>query len=303
MYTDLLVPVVRNVRLRIAMVAVSIAAFAALPAVGDERAAAEQAAPAGFRVFYTGHSFHMFVPRLIEQMVKSAHIANHQLVGAQGIGGSMVIQHWNKPEAENTAKAALRTGKVDVFTMAAHLAIPDAGIENFTELGLEHNPKIRLLVQGSWFPFDVPDFNKRIRDNAERDQMKIEDLRAAIEPWRVQLEAQVEALNKKHGRRAVFIVPVGEAVVRLREMIVAGKFPGITSQAKLFRDPIGHGNGHVMALTAYCNYGVIYGRSPAGLNVDERSIDAAQHALLQQIAWDVVSQYPYAGVVSAKEAQ
>jgi hypothetical protein len=286
----------RCVRFRISIVAAI--GLVCLPA-----AAAEQATPAGLRVFYTGHSFHMFVPRLVEQMVKSAHIAGHQLVGAQGIGGSRVIQHWDKAEAENTAKAALKSGNVDVFTMAAHLVIPDAGIENFVALGLEHNPKLRLLVQGSWFPFDVPDFDKRIRDNAQRDAMKIEDLRTAMQPWRLKLEEQVDDINKKHGRRVLYIVPVGEAVVRLREMIVAGKFPGITQQSKLFRDPIGHGQAHVMALTAYCNYAVIYGRNPAGLNVDERGIDAAQHAILQQIAWDVVSRYPYAGLTPPKESQ
>jgi hypothetical protein len=287
---------VRSLRL---IVALSVAlAPASLPAV-----AAEQAPPAGLRVFYTGHSFHMFVPRLVEQMVKSAQITGHQLVGTQGIGGSRVSQHWDKPDAENTAKAALKGGKVDVFTMAAHLVIPDYGIENFVALGLEHNPDLRLLVQGSWFPFDVPDFSKRITDNAQRDAMKIEDLRAAMQPWRIKLEEQVDDVNKKHGRRVLSIVPVGEAVVRLREMIVDGKFPGITRQSKLFRDPIGHGNGHVMALTAYCNFAVIYGRSPAGLNVDERGIDATQHAILQQIAWDVVSQYPYSGVTPTKESQ
>jgi hypothetical protein len=286
----------RSIRFRLAVAAT--VAIVALPAF-----AAEQAPPAGLRVFYTGHSFHMFVPRLVEQMVKTARIAGHQLVGTSSIGGSRVIQHWDRPEAENTAKAALKSGRVDVFTMAAHLAIPDAGIENFVNLGLEHNPKLRLLVQGSWFPFDVPDFAKRITDNAQRDTMKIEDLRAAMQPWRTKLEAQVDDINKKHGRRVLYIVPVGEAVVRLREMIVAGKFPGITQQSKLFRDAIGHGNGHVMALASYCNYAVIYGRSPAGLNVEERSIDPAQHAILQQIAWDVVSQYPYAGVMPVKESR
>jgi hypothetical protein len=265
--------------------------------------AADEAPPAGMRVFYTGHSFHMFVPRLVEQMVKSARISGHQLVGTQGIGGSMVLQHWFRPDAQNTAKAALKTGKVDVFTMAPHVAIPDPGIENFTILGLEHNPKLRFLVQGSWFPFDVADPEKRIRDNAQRDAMKIEDLRAAMQPWRDRIEAQADHLNKKHGRQVVFIVPVGEAVVRLREMVVAGKFPGIARQSELFRDPIGHANEHVMALCAYCNYAVIYGRSPLGLKLDPSQVNAAQHAILQQIAWDVVSRYSYSGVKQVKEAQ
>ena len=44
--------------------------------------------PAGLRMFYTGHSFHMFVPPRVDQLVKSAGIQNHKLVGTQGIGGS-----------------------------------------------------------------------------------------------------------------------------------------------------------------------------------------------------------------------
>ncbi len=46
--------------------------------------------PAGLRVFYTGHSFHMFVPRRVEQLVKAVGIDGHKLVGTQGIGGSRV---------------------------------------------------------------------------------------------------------------------------------------------------------------------------------------------------------------------
>ena len=260
--------------------------------------AADTKVPVGQRVFYTGHSFHIFVPPAIEQLVKSAGIQDHKLVGQQGIGGSRVIQHWDLPDDKNKAKAALLTGEVDVFTMAAHLAIPDEGIAKFTELGLKHNPKLRLLVQGSWYPFDVASPEKRIQDNAQRDDMKIEDLQAALDDWRTKLEAQVDALNQEHGKRAVFIVPVGIAVLKLRTLIVAGKFPGITQQSKLFRDPIGHGQGQVMALTAYCNFAAIYKITPEGLKLSERGVDEAQHAILQKLAWDTVSKYPYAGIAA-----
>lgn len=37
-----------------------------------------QKPPAGLRVFYTGHSFHMFVPGLVEEMVKAAGIGGSQ---------------------------------------------------------------------------------------------------------------------------------------------------------------------------------------------------------------------------------
>ena len=259
-------------------------------------AAEEKAPPAGVRVFYTGHSFHMFVPPMVEQLVKEAGIPGHVLVGRQGIGGSKVIQHWDKADAENEAKKALVTGKVDVFTMAPHVMVPDPGITNFVELGLKHNSDMRFLLQASWYPFDVADPEKRIKDNAARDAIKIEDLQAAVDEWRTRLEAQADELNKLHGKRCVFIVPAGDAVVKLRAMIVAGKFPGITKQSELFRDPIGHGLGHVMALVAYCNFAAIYKTSPVGLEATERSINAEQHKILQEIAWETVSKYPYAGI-------
>lgn len=251
--------------------------------------------PAGVRVFYTGHSFHMFVPNQVEQLVKSTGITGHKLAGTQGIGGSRVIQHWDRADETNLAKKALTGGEVDVFTMAAHLAIPDDGITKFTELGLKHNPKLRLLVQASWYPYDAPG-ETRIRDNARRDEAKVADLQAAVDDWRKKLEAQADELNRKHDRRAVFIVPVGDAVVKLRAQIVAETFPGVKRQSDLFTDPIGHGRGHVQALASYCNFAVIYRRSPEGLAMNVGGVDAEQHKVLQRIAWETVSTYSHAGV-------
>lgn len=270
-----------------------------------QEASAKIAPPAGQRVFYTGHSFHMFVPPLIERMAPLAQITGHKLVGTQGIGGSKVIQHWDRADEMNTAKKALKTGEVDVFTMAPHLLIPDPGIDNFTELGLSHNPKLRLLLQASWYPYDVsPKTEGFIRDNAERDNAKIPALQAAVDEWRTKLEAQTDALNKKYDKQAVFIIPVGDAVVKLRELIVMEKFPGITKQSQLFRDPIGHGQGHIMALAAYCNYAAIYRISPEGLPLKgDRSVDDEQNAILQRLAWETVSKYPYAGIAKRESVK
>src|SRR5262245_2530626 len=214
--------------------------------------------PAGLRVFYTGHSFHMFVPQQIEQLVKAAGIQGHKLAGRQGIGGSRVMQHWELGDDKNTAKPALAGGNVDVFTMAAHVAIPDDGITHFTNLGLKHNSNLRLLVQASWYPYDVPEQDKRVRDNTQRDSAKIADLQRAVDDWRKKLEAQVDDLNRQHSKRAVFIVPVGDAVVKLRSLVVDGKYPGVGKQSELFRDPIGHGSPHIQWLASYCNFAAIY---------------------------------------------
>lgn len=271
--------------------------------IGLTSATAQDAkTPAGQRVFYTGHSFHMFVPPRVEQLVKAAGIEGHKLVGQQGIGGSRVIQHWDLEDAKNKAKPALISGEVDVFTMAPHVMIPDEGITKFTELGLKHNPNLRLLLQASWYPFDVPAGEGRITNNAQRDDAKIESLQAPVDEWRKKLEAQADDLNKPHGKKAIFIIPVGDAVVKLRSFVVDGKFPGITNQSELFTDPIGHAGPYVQVLASYCNFAAIYRISPQGLKAQGGGVTDEQHTILQALAWDTVSKYAYSGVTVAQAA-
>lgn len=252
--------------------------------------------PYGLRIFYTGHSFHMFIEPRIEQLVKSAGIEGHQLVGKQGIGGSRVIQHWELAEGKNKARAVLEAGNVDVFTMAAHLQLPDPGIDNFVKLGLEHNPNAKFLIQASWMPYDLTSPEHRIRSNSERDQTKLNELEVATNAWRTKLETQAAALNAQSGRQVVFIVPVGNAVNELRARIVVGTFPGVETQSALFRDPIGHGLGQIQALTAYCNFAAIYQRTPEELRLNEAGVSEEQHKILQQIAWKTVSNYSHSGL-------
>lgn len=253
---------------------------------------------ATLRVFYTGHSFHMFVPARMAQLVKAAEIKEYQLVGAQGLGGSRVQQHWDLPEEKNSAKKILEKGGADVFTMAPNVKMPDEGIDRFAELGLKHNPKLRLLVQESWTPGDF--LQQRVKDNAQRDETDLAKLRADQVKWREQMEVQAKAINEKAGRDAVLIVPVGDAVVKLRELIAAGKAPGLAKQSELFTDPIGHGKAPLLALTAYCNFACITGRSPVGLKSGDQAIGEELNALLQKIAWETVTTYPLSGVKAPK---
>jgi hypothetical protein len=99
----------------------------------------------------------MFVPGRIAQMTKAAGVKEYQLAGTQGLGGSRVQQHWDLPAEKNQAKKILEKGGADVFTMAPNVKMPDEGIDRFAELGLKHNPKLRLLVQESWVPGDFLD--------------------------------------------------------------------------------------------------------------------------------------------------
>ena len=129
----------------------------ALILVLGSASAQEKAVPVkGQRVLSAGHSFHVFMPGILKDVAKGAEIADHVQVDLQSIGGSRVIQHWELADEKNKAKTALKTGKVDVFTLSP-IYLPDDGIANFVQLGLEHNPEIRVTVQEFWLPYDVFD--------------------------------------------------------------------------------------------------------------------------------------------------
>jgi hypothetical protein len=266
--------------------------------------AADDSLPSKPRVFVCAHSFMIYTAKSLPMIAQAAGVG-FVSAGQQMIGGSRVIQHWNLPDDKNRAKAALKAGEVDVLTLSPHLMLPDEGIDNFTKLGLEKNPKLHVLVQASWPPRDgVLD---RPFKNEERNASTVESLQKLREGfralWGTKLEEQVTALNKSIGHDAVFIVPAGDAVFALREKIAEGKAPGLTKQTDLFRDDLGHPQAALAALVSYCHFATIYQRSPVGLPVPdaykaELSSPELNH-LLQEIAWQTVSNYPFSGVKSS----
>jgi hypothetical protein len=129
-------------------------------------------------------------------------------------------------------------------------------------------------------------------------------LRALHAPYFKQMDDHVMTLNQKLGRQVVFVVPVGQAVLALREKVIAGSVPGIQKQSELFTDKLGHPQAPVEALASYCNFAVLYRRSPVGLPVPDVLVKSpnplwhseALNLILQQIAWDAVTVHPLAGV-------
>jgi hypothetical protein len=262
----------------------------------------------GLRVFVMGHSFHIFVADRLAPLAAAAGISGHEWLRQQMIGGSSVRQHWELPDEKNAAKAALIAGNVDVLTMSPNWLVPDDAIPRFTDLGMEHNPEVRVLLQISWMGFDhwepIGDpklWNpaRKIHHNEERDSRTLDGLRAANAAITAVIERQVADINRVRGRNVICIVPVNDAVLRLRERVAAGDVPGIARQSELFTDPIGHGKAPVMALATYCNFVCLYGRSPVGLDDGDRQLDGIHPKLrpvLQEIAWDVVTANPMSGV-------
>jgi hypothetical protein len=290
-------------RVRVGMIVVAILLLRG-NAAAEERKDPKPSGPitTGQRVFSAGHSFHVFIPGILRDMTQKAGIKDHQQVGLSSIGGSRVIQHWNVPDEKNKAKQALGTGKVDVLTLSP-IYLPDEGIENFVKLALQHNPKIRITVQEFWLPFDHydPTFKKRPK-MVDHNAPTGEALRKMHAPYFKSMDDHVKELNAKYGKQAVFVVPVGQAVVALREKIIAGEAPGLKKQQDLFRDAIGHPTPPLQALAAYCHLAVIYRRNPVGLPMPEvlkrAKLEQGEklNHLLQELAWQAVTQNPLSGV-------
>jgi len=259
--------------------------------------------PVGLHILTAGHSFHVWMPGLLIEATKNAGITGHTQVGLSSIGGSRTIQHWDAQGDKQKIKPVLMEGKADVLTLSP-IFLPDAGIENFVKLGLEHNPKMRITVQEFWMTFDDGSlWGKPLNGKVvDRDSKTMADLHAAHDDYFKSMDDHVRELNAKYAKDkpAVFVVPVGQAVMALRDLIIQGKAPGISKQSDLFTDPIGHPRDHVKAIAAYCHFAVIYGRSPIGLPIPAaitKLPDAEKlNALLQKLAWDSVTQHPLSGV-------
>jgi hypothetical protein len=239
--------------------------------------------PAGLRVMFNGNSWFIFVPWGVADLVKAAEIQGHKEVRA----------------AKPNDISLIEAGEVDVYAHGVHwwMEVPWVGgfAEKIVGMGLKANPNFRAYYHAAWLVGDAR--AKDIKTTADYNDSKLADVQAALDKTRKGVEAIVDKLNEKFGKRVVFLVPVGDATLKLRAMVLEGNYPGVAKQSELWSDAMPHAGVHVMALSGYCHFAAIYRTSPVGLKIDRfKELTDEQHAILQRIAWETVSKYPYAGV-------
>ena len=236
--------------------------------------------PKGQRILYGGDSWHRFMPDFMGRIGKAGDIKDQSV-------------RWSgKSDAE-----LLEKGEVDVVSWgrpgwSSH-QLPEFLKQNVIENGLKGNPSFRLYVQMAWTVHDG--LGKSFTSKDDYDQSKLADVQAVLDRERVKVEKIADEINKKHARQVMFLVPLGDATTKLRAMIVEGKFPGVTKQSAIFSDAMPHAGAIAAELAAYCNYAAIYRMSPVGLQIKD-GVPEAQRVILQKLAWETVSKYPYAGV-------
>ena len=124
-------------------------------------------------------------------------------------------------------------------------------------------------------------------------------------------EQQAAKINEQYGRPVVLLVPTSQAQVALRIMVHNKEIPGLTRQAELFADNIGHPAAPLQALNAYLHFAVIYGRSPVGLPIPDVLKKARNpqwnnemlNRALQELAWKTVIDYPPSGVKATSKGE
>jgi len=273
------------------------------PAAG----AAPQTLPEGRKIFYASHSLMWDVPDPLTEEVKAYGIKDHTVVGLQKMGFSTTLEQWQKGAQ---AKKALETGKIDDFVMSP-MEMPDAGVDNFVELGLQHNPKMRFFVQNNWAGFNN-DGNKAHQFGGKSkpwDQTTEEELKTLNTVCEKAFEDQVKKINEKYkadakiGRDVIFIIPTSQANTELRTAIIKKEFPGLEKQSQLFLDQIGHPTPPLVSLNVYIHFATIYGKSPVGLPMptylkrpNNAKWDEKLNQRLEELAWKTVTEYPLSGV-------
>ena len=249
--------------------------------------------PVGLRVMNGGHSWSTenSVP-----LCQAAGIIGHKKI--TGINGNRI----------EDVKPLLEKGEIDVYVWQHSGVGPESPkfLPTLVELGPKHNPNFRVIIQMPWL---VHDGRKDVKLAEEYEKTDLAEYQTKMEKYRKQQEAYVDEVNAKAGKRIVFLVPLGDGMLEVRKMIVAGKFPGLTKQS--YREKLGDRGsvlggdimphqGHIgMRLGSYMHFAALYRMSPVGLRFPGKEGDGLtdeQRPILQKLAWDMVSKYPYAGI-------
>lgn len=269
-------------------------------------------APAGpMKVYHLGHSLvGAEMPDMLQQLAG----ADHDFRVQRGSGTSLKA-HW-EPEMEildfdvsNSAeiwadpKEALTSGDYDAVVLTEMVELRDAVkyfdaakyLRNWADLARDSNPETRIYLYETWHHLNDPD------------------------GWQARIATDLNALwlNKVLGPdsranpdRPVYLIPAGQVMAAVAEVIERGETKEIQSISELFDDTI-HINDLGAYVVALTHYAVLYHRSPVGLPYQLHRADgtpalgfsAEDAATIQTTVWKTVLQHPRTGLSAAQIEQ
>lgn len=254
--------------------------------------------PSGARsaanIFYLGHSLLGWdAPTMLGQFAEATDLT-YRFDAAIGIGANLSWQwqHPERAEGDNPA-TALNARPYDVLVLTEAVPIRDQvqganSVENalnFMNLAYAQNPNVQVYLYETW------------------EHRNSDGWRQGIREVRTFYDRIVDGVNARFEGRDMLLIPGGQAIGALVDAIRAGDVPGVRNEGSLFVDDI-----HLTPLGWYfiacVHYAAIFQRSPVGvpvrtMNRFETPFDPPPEgaaAVMQQIAWDVVSGEARSGV-------
>ncbi|TMM49320.1 hypothetical protein [Sulfitobacter sabulilitoris] len=247
-------------------------------------------------VLFVGHSLIGTAnPDMLDQLLR--HAGAEAEVHAQIINGAPLRYNWDTAaSAEGVdARALMAEAPVDALILTEAIPLRNhttwsesaAYAKRWADLARGTNPKARIYLLETWHSlssgtgveveYDDGD------DKAWRDRLDL-----ALPDW----QGIAQAVP---GMR---IIPAGQAMARLLDLIAAGDVAGLDRIEDVFSDDI-HPNAIGHYFVAMVEYAVLSGQSPLGLPhaLSDRwgrsfdGPDAALAARLQAIAWEVVQAF------------
>jgi len=286
-----------------------------LPGAGEIDAAYATPLPAPnapLNVFHLGHSLvGRDMPAMLAQLAGAGHRYDSQL----GWGTSL-REHWypdlpiNGYASENAhdryrpALDAVGSGDYNAVILTEMIELLDAlkyhdsgdYLSEWATLARGANPATQVYLYETWHGLNDPGgFLERLDA----------DLPAL---WEGRLLA-FDLINPQP--RPIHVIPAGQVMARVVRAAEAAPLPGLARRQDLFaktpeggQDPI-HLNDIGAYLVAVTHFATLYHRAPMGLpnallRADGTPADAPDPkaaALIQRLAWDVVTTYPKTGVV------
>ena len=270
---------------------------------------------AGLRTFHLGHSLvGPIMPVMLTQLADNGHSYASQ-VG----WGTRLKAHWepdvkikgftthNFPPEFEDAHAAIASGTFDAVVLTEGVEIKHAieygnspeYLYRWADKIWAANPDTRVYFYETWHVLDDPE---GWLERLDRDLEKY---------WEGEILRR--ALAYEGMERPIYVIPAGQVMARfVRAVEAQGGIGPIKTREDLFKkkddgtqDNI-HFNDFGAYLVALTHYAVLYQTSPVGLPhqltkangnlAEDPGPEAAR--LMQEIVWDVVSNYPRSGVSS-----
>ncbi len=281
--------------------------IAQLPLLTPFSAAADKPVPFETRVIMSGHSLTDPIPSKLIAMVESMTGWRRFPIYSSTLPGSPLEYRWKHRAGENDARHSIDNFEILVTTERAPLSntvkwhnTETSALQwlNHAWTNGNHGKGAQMIFYATWVGLDSglkpeprssdTDIHIRWRERLPRE----------LAEWE-RITDHVNAGRPKEAP-AMRLIPGTLIMATIHDAIQRGEVPGIRSHEELFSDTI-HLNDAGAYLIALAHYAVIYRRDPRELP-DNVSFVARPEtaAYMQQLVWDIVSNYPRAGLTAKR---